>query len=97
MAGIILTFCVSILYGRWITDTLTAYKIYPINEIRSMNIITSGFETDHEITAKLIRLGIKIIDVPINYRPRTKVEGKKIKMSDGIIAIWTLIRFRFKL
>ena len=96
ITGIILTFCVILLYGRWITDTLTAYKIYPTNEIRRMDIITNGFETDHEITAKLIHNGIQIIEVPINYHPRTFREGKKIRMKDGFIALWTFIRFRFK-
>ena len=60
-----------------------------------MKLRTSGFETDHEITAKLIRLGKKIVEVPIAYYPRSQEEGKKIKPSDGFIAVWTLLRFRF--
>ena len=96
MAGVILTFCVIVLYGRWITDTLTAYKIYPIHEIRRMDIITNGFETDHEITAKLIHNGIQILEVPIHYQPRSLKEGKKIRMKDAFLALWTLLRFRFK-
>ena len=94
LASIILTIFVFILYGRWITDTLTAYKIYPRKVLKNMNIRTNGFETDHEITAKLIQKGINIHEVPINYQPRSKAEGKKIRMIDGIIAIWTLIKFR---
>ena len=96
MAGVILTFCVFLLYGRWITDTLTAYKIYPIREIRRMDIVTNGFETDHEITAKLIHNGIQILEVPIHYHPRSIKEGKKIRMKDAFLALWTLLRFRFK-
>ena len=96
MAGVFLTFCVILLYGRWITDTLTAYKIYPIHEIRRMDIITNGFETDHEITAKLIHNGIQILEVPIHYHPRSLKEGKKIRMKDAFLALWTLLRFRFK-
>ena len=96
MAGVLLTLCVRILYGRWITDTLTAYKIYPTQVIRKMDIITHGFETDHEITAKLIHNGIQIIEVPIHYYPRTLKEGKKIRMRDAFIALWTFFRFRFK-
>ena len=95
IAGVFLALCVVLLYGRWITDTLTAYKIYPIQEIRKMKIITNGFETDHEITAKLICNGIQILEVPINYHPRTLKEGKKIRMRDGFIALWTFLRFRF--
>jgi hypothetical protein len=60
-----------------------------------MHLRTSGFETDHEITAKLIRRGLSIVEVPIHYFPRSREEGKKIKASDGFIAVWTLLRFRF--
>jgi dolichol-phosphate mannosyltransferase len=94
VAGIILSLCVILLYGQFITDTLTAYKIYPTSEIKKMDIITNGFETDHEITAKLIHNKIKIVEVPINYYPRTTKQGKKIRMRDGLIALWTFIRFR---
>jgi dolichol-phosphate mannosyltransferase len=96
LAGVFLTIGVFILYGRWITDTLTAYKIYPIDVIREMDIETHGFETDHEITAKLINNGIQIVEVPIKYCPRSFEEGKKIKMRDGFVAMWTFVRFRFK-
>jgi len=95
IAGALLSLCVILLYGRLITDTLTAYKIYPSDVIKRMNIITTGFEADHEITAKLIRSGIQILEVPINYHPRSLKEGKKIRMRDGFNAVWTLLLFRF--
>ena len=95
LAGQALTLWTWLLYGKWITDTLTAYKLYPAPAVRAMRVRTSGFETDHEITAKLIRGGLKIVEVPIAYRPRGIEEGKKIKARDGFIALWTLFRFRF--
>lgn len=95
LAGIILSLWTALLYGRWISDLLTAYKIYPGDFIRSCQLITQGFETDHEITARLIRSGYSIREVPISYEPRTVAEGKKIRAVDGIIACWTLLRFRF--
>jgi glycosyltransferase involved in cell wall biosynthesis len=95
LAGVLLTLWTALIYGRWITDTLTAYKLYPGDVVKTMKLRTSGFETDHEITAKLNRLGKKIVEVPIAYYPRSKEEGKKIKPSDGLIAVWTLLRFRF--
>lgn len=95
IAGVVLTLWTMILYRRWITDTLTAYKIYPSETVRGFSIKTNGFETDHEITAKLIRAGIPIVEVPIRYNPRSVEEGKKIKARDGLIAVWTLLRFRF--
>jgi glycosyltransferase involved in cell wall biosynthesis len=95
LAGVLLTLWTALVYGRWITDTLTAYKLYPAKAVKTMTLKTSGFETDHEITAKLIRQGLKITEVPIQYYPRSQEEGKKIKPSDGLIAVWTLLRFRF--
>ena len=94
IAGVILSFWTFLLYGRWISDTLTAYKLYPAQILKAMKLETSGFETDHEITAKLIRLGLKIVEVPIAYHPRSEEEGKKIKPRDGVIAVWTLLKFR---
>lgn len=92
----ILISCVTVMfYGRWITDMLTAYKLYPTKIIQGYQIKTCGFETDHELTAKLIKSGIKIAEVPISYIPRSIAEGKKIRARDGLIAVWTLIRFRF--
>ena len=95
LAGVVLSIWTFLLYGRWISDTLTAYKIYPRSLFTDVKIETHGFETDHEITARLIRHGFDIIEVPIRYEPRSREEGKKIKARDGIIAIWTLLRFRF--
>jgi dolichol-phosphate mannosyltransferase len=95
VAGVLLTLWTLMIYGRWITDTLTAYKLYPAGPVKSMRLQTRGFETDHEITARLIRSGHTIVEVPIAYHPRSAEEGKKIKPSDGLIAVWTLLRFRF--
>jgi dolichol-phosphate mannosyltransferase len=95
LAGRLLTLWTFALYGTWITDTLTGYKLYPRQVFDWMNVKTRGFETDHEITAKLIRAGFHIREAPIDYRPRSVEEGKKIRLSDGVIAFWTLLRFRF--
>jgi dolichol-phosphate mannosyltransferase len=95
LAGVVLSCWTCLLYQTWISDTLTAYKIYPRSVFSWMQVKTRGFETDHEITAKLIRRGLLIVEVPISYRPRSVAEGKKIKASDGLIAIWTLLRFRY--
>ncbi len=94
-AGIILSIWTFVLCGHWISDTLTAYKLYPAKVIKEFSIKTRGFETDHEITAKLIRNHIKIKEVPIRYYPRSIEDGKKIKPRDALIAIWTLLKYRF--
>ncbi len=95
IANMLLTLWTFLLYGRWITDTLTGYKIYPRDFFSRHQIVTRGFETDHEITAKLIRDRIAIREVPVSFRPRSLEEGKKIRARDGFIAVWTLFRFRF--
>lgn len=93
--------CLSIwtflLYGKYITDTLTGYKIYPMILLRTFTIRTYGFETDHELTGKLLRSGAQIIEVPISYHPRSIEEGKKIRTVDFFIALWTFLKFRFVL
>jgi dolichol-phosphate mannosyltransferase len=95
VAGVALSAWTFALYGRLVTDTLTAYKLYPTAELRSLNVKTHGFETDHELTAKFVKLGYRIVEVPIRYYPRSVAEGKKIKMRDGFVALWTLARYRF--
>ena len=94
LAGRILTVFTFIFFHQWITDTLTAYKLYPAKEMKLLNIETSGFETDHELTAIFIRLGYRIVEVPIHYYPRSTDEGKKIKATDGLKAILTIMKYR---
>jgi hypothetical protein len=94
LAGVLLSTWTFLLYGRWISDTLTAYKLYPIEFLRGVRAKTQGFETDHELTAKLLKGGFRIREVPIRYHPRTVQEGKKIRPRDGLVALWTLLRFR---
>lgn len=96
LAGAILSVWTFLLYRKWISDTLTAYKLYPAETIKKFDIKTHGFETDHEITAKLIRAGVEIREIPIGYDPRTVAEGKKISSKDGFIAVWTLAKYRFR-
>ncbi len=94
-ANIVFIFLFFLLYQRFITDPLTGYKLYEKNFFKKNLIKSKGFEADHEITAKLIKSNYKIVEIPINYRPRTKAEGKKINFFDGIKAIYTIIMYRF--
>ena len=89
-----LTLLYFMLFGRWITDSLTGYKLYPREFLRRIEVRTDGFETDHELTCKLIKLGYAIKEVGIEYQPRTRAEGKKINSMDAIKAILTVARFR---
>lgn len=95
IANIILTLLIFLLFSKKIKDSLTGMKIYPRDLLLSFKTQTSGFETDHEHTAKILRLGIKIYEVPISFFPRSINEGKKIKSTDFFKAIFTLLKFRF--
>ncbi|MCM8816741.1 MAG: glycosyltransferase family 2 protein [Candidatus Omnitrophica bacterium] len=95
IGGKFLSFLTNILYGTSITDEPTCYKMFRSNIIKSINLRCKGFEFCPEITAKIAKKGIKIVEVPIKYNPRTKKEGKKIRWKDGLVAIWTLIKNRF--
>ncbi len=82
------------LTGIRVTDLLTGYKLYPQALFKTWMPITNGFETDHEITQHLRKSGYIITEVPIHYLPRTRAEGKKIRMSDGFRALSTLNSFK---
>lgn len=80
--------------GQWLTDTVTALKMFPRELVPSLALQTSGFELDHEITAKVLARGLRIVEVPVSYHPRTREEGKKIGLRDWFIALRTFFRFR---
>ena len=80
--------------GRYLTDTVTAYKLFPRPLLAGLDLQTTGFELDHEISAKVIARGYRIVEVPIGYAPRSKAEGKKIGARDWWRALKTFWRFR---
>ncbi len=96
IGGQLLSFITWLLYDKFITDTVTGYKMMNAKLLKSFILRSKGFELDHEITAKILKRGFEIYEIPINYKPRTKEEGKKMKWKDGIIAMKTLLKFRFK-
>jgi dolichol-phosphate mannosyltransferase len=91
----LLTHLTNLLYRAGIHDEATCYKVIRRSLLEQMQLECHRFEFCPEVTAKLCRLGMKIAEVPISYRPRSATEGKKIRHSDGWQAIWTLIRYRF--
>jgi glycosyltransferase involved in cell wall biosynthesis len=96
LANWVLTALVFLLFGKVITDTLTGLKIYPGDFLRAQTLTSTGFEGDHEITARLIRARIAVRELPIGYEPRTRSQGKKIGPRDGLIAVATFLKFRFR-
>lgn len=95
LGGILLTLLTNILYFSRITDEPTGYKLFRTELLLKMELESRGFEFCPEVTAKILRQGIHISEVPISYNPRKISEGKKIRFRDGLIAIWTLVKYRF--
>ena len=94
LGGRSLSLVARVFTGAWITDTVTALKLFPREVIDGLGLTTSGFELDHEITAKLLARGFRIVEVPVRYNPRSKKEGKKIGLRDWFIGTRTFYRFR---
>ncbi|MEK7501892.1 MAG: glycosyltransferase family 2 protein [Patescibacteria group bacterium] len=91
-----LSLITSILYGQWITDMETCYKLFPKKAVEGMKLSAKRFDFEPEITAKLLKKGYKILEVPITTKPRGYDEGKKLHaVKDGTIALLTLLKYKF--
>ena len=96
IANRILATYTNLLYGCRITDESTGYKAFSTELITRLDLTCEGFEFCPEVTAKILRAGYNIYEVPVSYFPRTKKEGKKLRFwSDGFFAAWTLLKYRF--
>ena len=91
----ILAWMANVLFGARITDEATCYKVFRADVLKSLPLRCTGFEFCPEITARLLKRGYRIVEVPITYRARSVEEGKKINWRDGVRAIWTLLKYRF--
>jgi glycosyltransferase involved in cell wall biosynthesis len=92
--GVVITWVTNLLYGARLTDEPTCYKMWQRELIQSIPLSCDGFEFCPEVTAKVLRRGLRIPELQIRYTPRTVHEGKKIRLKDGWKAIWTLLRLR---
>jgi len=95
LGGRMLSLLTTVLYGTYITDEPTCYKMFHARVLKSLPLVCEGFEFCPEVTAKVLRRGYRIVEIPITYYPRSIKEGKKINWKDGLVAIWTLVKFRF--
>ena len=80
--------------GRYLSDTVTALKLFPRELLNDCHLQTTGFELDHEITSKVLARRRRIVEVPIQYFPRSREEGKKIGAKDWIRGLRTFWRYR---
>ncbi len=95
IANKILTLTTNILYNAILSDMETCYKVFRAEVVRDMVIHARRFDFEPEFTAKVLKQGIRIYEVPISYNGREWSEGKKIAWTDAPIALWTLIKYRF--
>lgn len=93
-ANKVLTLVANLLYNARLTDISTCYKVFSSNVLKSLDLRSTGFEFCEEVTAKVLRKGVRIQEVPVSYFPRGYREGKKIGWRDGIIAMLSLLKYR---
>mgnify|MGYP001609653582 CR=1 FL=1 len=95
IGNLFLTLITNLLYGAKITDMETGYKVFRREVIKDMNLKSNRFDFEPEITAKILKKGYKIHEVPISFVGRKFEEGKKITWRDGVKAAYYLIKYRF--
>lgn len=91
----LLAWLANFLYGLRITDEATCLKLFRADVLRSFRLECERFEFCPEVTAKSGLRRLPIVEVPVRYAARTAVAGKKIRWTDGVQAVWTLLRWRF--
>ena len=96
LANRILTTTANLLYGMSITDEATCFKVFRTDLLRELDLECDGFEFCPEVTAKLGKRHVRIAEVPIHYRARNIAEGKKVRWTDGVEALWVLISHRLR-
>ena len=95
VANRLLAFTTNILYDAILCEMETCFKVVLTELVRPIPLHARSFEFEPEITAKVLKRGVRIYEVPISYTGRETWEGKKIRWTDGPIALWTLIKYRF--
>lgn len=95
MGNKLLTLTTNVLYNAILSDMETCYKCFRADIVRGIPLRSRRFEFEPEITAKVLKRGHRIFEVPISYYGREYHEGKKISWRDAPVAFWTLIKYRF--
>ncbi len=90
-----LSLVTNVLYNTTLSDMETCYKLFDRSVLDGITLRAMRFEFEPEVTAKILRRGIRIYEVPISYTGREFDEGKKITWRDGFVALWTLVKYRF--
>jgi glycosyltransferase involved in cell wall biosynthesis len=91
----LLTLTTNVLYNTILSDMETGYKVFRAEVLRGVPLRSRRFDFEPEITAKVLKRGVRIFEVPIKFYPREYAEGKKITWKDAPVAFWTLVKYRF--
>lgn len=91
----VLTALTNVLYNTILTDMETCFKVMRVEVLRSMTLHSNRFGIEPELTAKIFKRRYRVYEVPITYDGRGYDEGKKITWRDGVVAVWTLLKYRF--
>jgi dolichol-phosphate mannosyltransferase len=94
MGNLLIVTITNLLYGQRFTDYEGCYKAFTRDALAKVTVTAKGFEFDNELICKMLRKGFKIVEVPIQYRPRTYEHGKKITWKHGVKILWTILRWR---
>ncbi|MFA6316911.1 MAG: glycosyltransferase family 2 protein [Elusimicrobiota bacterium] len=95
IGNVTITALTNLLYDRRATDYEACLKAFSASALRGLRLESDGFEIDNEIVCRLLRLGLRVVETPVRYAPRSYTDGKKIRWTDGLRMLWTIIRWRF--
>lgn len=95
VANKLLTTMTNILYNTILSDMETGYKVFKREVVADMKLRANRFDFEPEFTAKILKKGVRVFDVPITFNPREYSEGKKIGLWDAFEAVWALLKYRF--
>ncbi|MEK7114141.1 MAG: glycosyltransferase family 2 protein [Patescibacteria group bacterium] len=90
-----ITLLTNVLYGNNAGEYEGCYKAFTMRLVRTVEVKTDNFDFDNELVCKLLKRGVRMVDVPIRYYPRNYAEGKKITWRHGFLILWTVLKYRF--
>lgn len=92
----LVTEAVNVVFGARLTDVETCYQVFRREAVNGLKLESNDFAFTVELTIKLVRAGHRIVEIPISYVPRGRNEGKKVRWRDGVAALWTIVKYRFR-
>ncbi len=95
IGNILITGLTNLLFRGRATDYYACYKVFRRSALDGIEVQSNGFEFDNELICKLLRRRRRLLEVPVRYAPRSYAEGKKITWKDGLIILWTIVKWRF--